>query len=39
MRGDQASAAAIGFPLYDTLLSIRNGIERSVEARQSTSAG
>jgi hypothetical protein len=39
MRGDQASAAAIGFPLYDTLLSIRNGIERSVESRQSTSAG
>ncbi len=39
MQGDQAIAAAIGFPLYDTLLSIRNGVERSVEAKRQTSTG
>ena len=38
MRGDQALADAIGLPLYDTLLSIRSGVERSVEARRQTSA-
>jgi hypothetical protein len=37
MQGDQAIAAAIGFPLYDTLLSIRNGVEESVEAKRSSS--
>ena len=39
MQGDQVIAAAIGERLYDTLLSIRNGVERSVEARRQTSAG
>lgn len=39
MRGDQAIAGAFGFPLYDTLLSIRNGVERSVESRQQASSG
>ena len=39
MQGDQAIAAAIGFPLYDTLLSIRNGVEQSVEAKRQTSTG
>ena len=38
MRGDQAIAAAIGVPLYDVLLSIRNGIERSIEAKQATAS-
>lgn len=35
MQGDQAIAAAMGVPLYDTLLSIRNGVELSVEANRS----
>jgi hypothetical protein len=39
MQGDQVTAAAIGYPLYDTLLSIRNAVERSVEAKRQTSAG
>ena len=39
MRGDQSIAAMIGLPLYDVLLSIRNGIERSVEARKQTTSG
>jgi len=39
MQGDQSIAAAIGIPLYDILLSIRNGVGRSVESRQQTSAG
>jgi len=34
MRGDQGIAAAIGVPLYDILLSIRNGIELSVESKR-----
>ena len=39
MQGDQVTAAAIGYPLYDTLLSIRNAVERSVEAKRQSSAG
>ena len=35
MRGDQGIAAAIGLPLYDILLSIRNGIELSAESKRS----
>src|SRR5258708_25922233 len=38
MQGDQAIAASIGSPLYDTLLSIRNGVEQSVEAKRQTSS-
>lgn len=34
MRGDQGIAEAIGIPLYDMLLSIRNGIESSIESKR-----
>ena len=34
MQGDRAIATAIDLSLYDTLLSIHNGTERSMEAKR-----
>jgi hypothetical protein len=36
MRGDQGIAAAIGVPLYDMLLSIRDAIESSIESKRAS---